>query len=329
MKRQRQDGEEPKVNVRANDKKIARQLDQFFTTPQVALECIVHLHSLFNSSGLSDHFNIILEPSFGQGAFLRALDNNIDPRPESNVEIMYCDVDAVEEEFRLDFLSNAVFEKWPHLKSAKTEQSVLTIGNPPFGKMSSLAVAFFNRAATFSNCIAFIVPRTFSKASVQNKLTNNMFLISETVLQTNSFIFAGNPYDVPCVFQVWMRASFARDHLLNVDDCIHDVRQLETRRKKIGEMTTADFVFVRRDAIPKPDIAIRRVGVNAGRIFETKVGECSEQSHYFIRVTIPDKREAVIAKLKSLDLEHCEVKFQTAGNPSISKSELCALYLNL
>ena len=37
---------------------------------------------------------------------------------------------------------------------------------PPFGKVSSLAIRFFNKCAQFSDVIAFIIPRTFNKVSV-------------------------------------------------------------------------------------------------------------------------------------------------------------------
>ena len=39
----------------------------------------------------------------------------------------------------------------------------LVIGNPPFGKISSLAVKFFNKSAEYADVIAFIVPRTLKE----------------------------------------------------------------------------------------------------------------------------------------------------------------------
>lgn len=84
-------------------------------------------------------------------------------------------------------------------------------------------------------------------------------------------------------------------------------------------MTTNDFEFVKSHE--EPDFAIRRVGVNAGRIFGTMVKEKSSQSHHFIRVR--EKKETVLKNLHSLNLEEAEVKFQTVAQPSVAKSELC------
>ena len=34
----------------------------------------------------------------------------------------------------------------------------LVVGNPPFGKISSIAIKFFNKSAEYADCIAFIIP---------------------------------------------------------------------------------------------------------------------------------------------------------------------------
>ena len=51
------------------------------------------------------------------------------------------------------------------------------LGNPPFGKNCSLAIKFFNKAAEFADLIAFIIPRTFKRISIQNKLNLNFSFI--------------------------------------------------------------------------------------------------------------------------------------------------------
>ena len=53
----------------------------------------------------------------------------------------------------------------------------LVVGNPPFGKISSIAIKFFNKSAEYADCIAFIIPRTFKRVSVQNKLNLNFHLM--------------------------------------------------------------------------------------------------------------------------------------------------------
>lgn len=43
------------------------------------------------------------------------------------------------------------------------DDRVVVVGNPPFGRNSSLAIRFFNKAACGAEIIAFIVPRSFKK----------------------------------------------------------------------------------------------------------------------------------------------------------------------
>lgn len=99
---------------------------------------------------------MFLEPSAGNGVFYNLFPQNkygIDLNPQNDQII------------KMDFFNYLVSDK-----------NVITIGNPPFGKNSSLAVKFFNHAAQFSNMICFIVPKTFQKYSIKQKLNNRFFL---------------------------------------------------------------------------------------------------------------------------------------------------------
>lgn len=322
-----------------------RDLDQFFTKPEVAQHCVEILQDVLKGS-LAD-FDMVLEPSFGDGAFVKALEGVGIVAPK----LKFVDIDARVKEHRANFLEEEVvpkeyfhkqvaapprsgslegfgFRKLPVSEQPKTVQPIcLTVGNPPFGKNASLAVSFFNRAAQFSACIAFVVPRTFSKGSIHGRLDLGFFLMHEHVLEEDGFLFKNEAYSVPCVFQVWVHAKYA-DRLIK-DNIRLDARvqipagMLRTAPPKVSE--TPDFKFVKADSYP--DLAIRRVGVNAGKIFDDDVASRSEQSHFFVQIKDKKKKTKVIEKLKSLDLEHTDSKFQTAGNPSISKTELCELYL--
>ena len=176
-----------------------RELDQFFTKPDVAKVCVYQLNNVL-TNGLSK-VDLVLEPSFGDGAFVKALQNI-----GITSKLKFVDIDASEETYRADFLKDTIVPKsYFHPKKGF---SCVTVGNPPFGKNSSLAVSFFNHAAKFSVCIAFIVPRTFSKKSLQSKLDRNFFLVHEMVLEEDGFLFKNESYDVPCVFQVWVHSEY-------------------------------------------------------------------------------------------------------------------------
>lgn len=60
-----------------------------------------------------------------------------------------------------------------------TTKKVIVIGNPPFGFKASLAVKFFNKAASFADYIAFILPASFMKDSVKNQLDLGFKLVFE------------------------------------------------------------------------------------------------------------------------------------------------------
>jgi len=82
----------------------------------------------------------------------------------------------------------------------------LVIGNPPFGRVSSLAIKFFNYSATWANVIAFIIPRTFRKISVQNKLDNMFHLVYDEEISNNPCCFSPQMM-VKCCFQIWEKKN--------------------------------------------------------------------------------------------------------------------------
>lgn len=261
----------------------ARKLDQFYTVPKVAKECFEYLKSKLPE----DVPWRFLEPSAGTGAFYqllparRRLGVDLDPKFKG----------VKKRDFLKEFSvksGRASPHKW------------VVVGNPPFGKNASLAVDFFNKAATFAEFIAFIVPLTFRKTSLQKRLARNFELIGERVLELDSFEFEGEPYAVPCCFQIWKRSDKPRVHI-------------DT------PLTHKDFEFCKdpEDA----DFAFRRVGGLAGKVIRD-IGNYSPASHYFVRSNIGKRK--LIQRLEKIDWG--TVKGNTAGNPSISKREMVAAY---
>jgi hypothetical protein len=249
---------------------LLKNFDKFYTKTSIAKQCI---------DQVKREYDLWIEPSAGDGSFLSLLPSNklgIDIMPENSNIIKH------------DFL----------LWKPNNSGNFITIGNPPFGKNSSLAVKFFNHAASFSNTIAFIVPRTFEKVSVQNRLDKNFHLEHNLVLPVNSFLFDNNDYSVPTVFQIWNRKLYLRN----------TTKQITTH---------CDFEFTSKD---EADFAIQRVGVNAGKI-KTDLNPLSPESHYFIKSNIGKN---LLEVMKCIDFG--SVKYKTAGNPSVSKGELILLY---
>ena len=177
--------------VRSGERFFLVDLDQYYTKQDVAAKCV-------DSVDLSG-YDIILEPSAGDGAFFNLL-------PSSNRAGLDLDPKIVGIE-KADFLD------YKPIKDKK----YLVIGNPPFGKNSSLAKKFFNHSAEFADTIAFIVPRTFRKTATQNQLNLNFHLVEETILDPNSFrldTMGEIEYSVPCVFQVWKKKGTKREKVV-------------------------------------------------------------------------------------------------------------------
>lgn len=163
------------------------KLDKFYTQDSVAKQCYDFLISKYPQ--VQD--KLFLEPSAGAGAFLPFLNNFIalDILPENNAQIQ-----------QQDFLQY----KTPNV-------NFITIGNPPFGSRSKLATDFFNHAAKMSDIIAFIVPVSFMKWSVQKNLSSNFKLTDYFYLDLESFTEDGKPFGVRTIFQIWVKKDSEYD----------------------------------------------------------------------------------------------------------------------
>lgn len=249
-------------------------LDKFYTNNDIAEQCVknfLNIHSF-------EEYDIIIEPSAGAGVFLKYLPEQtigLDISPEHSSII------------KQDYL----------LWKPDSNKNYLVIGNPPFGKNSSLAKKFFNYSV-YAKTIAFILPRTFKKVSIQNTLDLNFHLVFEKDLPLNSFTEFGKPKSVPCVFQIWDKKS-------------------KKRQKIVLEITHSDFVFTSKE---EASFAIRRVGGLAGKVLDNFL-EYADSSNYFIKAT-----DDVKEKLRSLYEEFQIAAKNTAGNPSLSKGELVYIY---
>lgn len=259
---------------------ILRAHDQFYTCAKTARLCVEKVEALALAGESSTLF---LEPSAGAGAFYdllpagRRLGLDIEPRHAE-----------VQEQ---DFLGFIVPEDF-------AGQPLIVIGNPPFGRNSSLAVKFVNKAATLADIVAFILPKTFQKFSTVRRLDPRLHLLEEHELPANSFTFEGQPWDVSCVFQIWERRP-----VLRVDE--------------EGLFTHPDFEFVRRS---EADFAVRRVGRSAGIVIRD-FAQYARTSHHFVKARDP---EAVITILRSIDWT--QVRQRTAGVPCVGKEEIVRRY---
>ena len=162
-------------------------LDKFYTKKEQAKKCYEFLLTVLPEVEYKD----FLEPSAGCGNFLDYLNNYLalDILPED---------DRIQQQDFLTFDTNKV--------------DYVSIGNPPFGKRSKLAIDFFNKAANFCEVIAWIVPVSFMKWGVQKELASNWKLLDYIFLDPNSFTDEGVDFSVRTVFQIWVKANSIYDN---------------------------------------------------------------------------------------------------------------------
>lgn len=166
-------------------------LDKFYTQNHVSKLCFDFLQNQLNI----DENAIYLEPSAGAGSFLNYLSH-------------YIALDIMPEDDRIT--------QQDYLLYTTDKTDFITIGNPPFGNRSKLAIDFFNKASTMSDVIAFIVPVSFMKWSVQKNLSTQFALHSYMYLEPESFSSNGEPYSVRTVFQIWVKKGSKYDNGVNL-----------------------------------------------------------------------------------------------------------------
>jgi len=156
-------------------------LDKFYTSEKTVNKIL----SLIDIKS----FSLVIEPSAGNGAFSKKMENCIalDLEPDDNSIT------------KQDFLKT----------NFQNIKNTLVIGNPPFGKNGSLALKFIKHSAEFADMIAFILPRSFKKDSFYHKIPLNFWKELEFDIDEH-FIFEGNTIDIPCVFQVYKKNNSLR-----------------------------------------------------------------------------------------------------------------------
>jgi len=168
--------------------------EQFYTPPEVADRILRNVEKRIGN--LSER--VLLEPAGGTGAFIEAA------KSHGLTKVMSFDIEPHHKKIALgDFLDQEI-----------DKHGLLTITNPPFGRNNSLSIPFFNKAAQVSDLIVFIVPRSWRKWSVQNRLDQNFHLVRDDDLTINYVDVNGQDSNTKdrlrtCV-QYWERKSKLR-----------------------------------------------------------------------------------------------------------------------
>jgi hypothetical protein len=263
-------------------------LDKFYTNTDYAKQCISELN-------LND-YDFVIEPSAGCGNFFNQIEHHnkigLDILPENNDNNLIICMDF------FNYTPNKIYNK------------ILVIGNPPFGKSCSTAIKFFNHAAKWADTIAFIIPRTFRKISVQNKLDKNFHLISDKDTPTNPCCFTPKMM-VKCCFQIWQKSNELRP-------IIH----LPTEHP---DWTFLSFGPLDKNNQPTPpknaDFALRAYGGKIGEILKINLETLRPKSWHWIKSNIDI--DVLISRFEKLNYSNSS---NTARQNSMGRAELVNLY---
>lgn len=177
--------------------------EQYYTPATVARDVLVRAASHIKDP----EGRVFLEPAGGTGVFLEAAKEfGFSRRVSYDIEPHHPGVNQG------SFLD----------QSLSLLTGAVCVSNPPFGRNNALSIPFFNHAADHCDLIAFIVPRSWRKWSVINRLDTRFRLVDDWDLQIDyqdrtgvDLLEAGKLRT--CV-QVWRREETLRRKIVKVPD---------------------------------------------------------------------------------------------------------------
>lgn len=253
--------------------------DQYYTKLHVAKKCV---EAILTLSQAATEYQWV-EPSAGNGSFLKALN-----QPQR-------DLLAIDIEPKAEGIQRGNFLEWIPL----TQKPRIFFGNPPFGRQGSLAKAFIKQAAKCqAEIIAFILPRSFVKPSMSRAFPPRFHCVHTEEIEKNAFEVNAEEYDVPCVFQIWVKRQTDRP--------------APTPSQPVG------FSFVTHTQVF--DIAFKRVGGLAGKCYPfTQPHTYNKQCFYFLKLQANHQNNTQ----NIIDLMNKHVfPSNTVGPRSLSKGEM-------
>lgn len=271
--------------------------DKFYTKQEVADKCVERLLSLVNTNN-----KVFLEPTAGNGIFLNSLKGK-----------QFEAYDILPENERI--VKKNIFDFRP------TNHNYITIGNPPFGKRSKLAIDVFNAVSNYSDVVVFILPVSFMKYGVQKLLNPKFKLIDYFFLPPYSFTDREKEYDVNCVFQIWSKDG-----------------EKDLRIKEAPPISYPDFNLWQYNAMSeafncvneKWDIALYRQGYkNYNKIFYQKdkeeiINQMKNNIQFFFIQILNENAKSIISKMDFNNLAS-----RNTSTPGFGKADFISYYLEI
>ena len=231
--------------------------EQYYTPADLAERLISEVSAL-----VPDLANrTVIEPAGGTGSFIKAAQNI------GVTNFLSFDIEP----------KHALVKKADFLAKNFTAKDAVTISNPPFGRNNSLSIPFFNKAADHSEFICFIVPRSWRKWSVINRLDRRFHLVADHDILIDYEDDLGERLSsrtsLSTCFQIWQRKD-----------------ELRTLIK------VKDMGLVQKCGPDEADVALTIFGFGCGKV-RTEFERKPNSTVMFLRVIHPRALEA----LKSVD----------------------------
>ena len=210
---------------------------------------------------------MVIEPAGGTGAFIRAVQElGVSTVLSFDSEPKFAGV--AQGDFLATDLANL-----PELRYLEPHSAV-AISNPPFGRNNSLSIPFFNHAASGCGTIAFIVPRSWRKWSVANRLDRNFHLVRDLDVVVDYVGADGAPLAnklrLNTCFQIWQYSD-------------GPVR---------ARMSVQDLGVVQKVAATDADVALTIFGFGCGRVL-TEFERRPNTTRMFLKLGHPRALEAL------------------------------------
>ena len=175
--------------------------EQYYTPKKLAIELVSEIEKILGPLA----GKTVLEPAGGTGAFIEAV------LTAGAGKVISFDIEPL----------HALVAEGNFLEQQITETNLITISNPPFGRNNSLSIPFFNHAAEISDAICFIVPRSWRKWSVTNRLDLRFELVLDQdididYVDANGLPLSSKTHLATC-FQVWRKSGSQRKQVRVLD----------------------------------------------------------------------------------------------------------------
>ena len=176
--------------------------EQFYTPRDLATSLVrAALPHIANPSQSS-----FLEPAAGNGSFIAALK-----------AVGAKSIVAIDRYPAAPGITEANF-----LETELSDEGLITFTNPPFGRNNALSIPFFNHAAKFSSTICFLVPRSWRKWSVTNRLDLRFHLVYDQDVFVSYEDSAGEQIreknGLRTCFQIWQKHDQVREKVVVPDN---------------------------------------------------------------------------------------------------------------